>query len=285
VPRHLTFRVTRQLRPIIRSQLLKVGSYSVMPFDESSISRALGLRDGIDELELWRLERVAPNLLLHQFQLTLRSHADLVRQIPTNYAAFARFGPTGTIFDFNQDGMARRFLGARTLVLEPHGTILPNLLQIEERHSLSRTYELYPSIRPIGADRFVPLGPEPPGIHLTMPYAEASYRIARCSGVLIVGYSFSQMDDLRTFEWLVDTLRGCGRSILIIDPRPWPILGQLAERLRDDQQQALPVAWDLFAQALLDAELYESTRYKSMMPSSARMIRYLAQQNGAFDIV
>jgi hypothetical protein len=58
----------------------------------------------------------------------------------------------------------------------------------------------------------------------------------------------------------------------------------LAERLRDGQQQALPVAWNLFAQALLDAETYESMRYKSMMPSSARMIRHLAEQNGAFGI-
>ncbi|MBU3913898.1 MAG: hypothetical protein KKE50_07460 [Nanoarchaeota archaeon] len=62
---------------------------------------------------------------------------------------------------------------------------------------------------------------EQPGILQTSPYVSLQHALQRCRALVVVGYSFSGMEDLHTFEIVTEMLKGRNPSLLFVSyPTP-----------------------------------------------------------------
>jgi hypothetical protein len=171
---------------------------------------------------------------------------------PPEYAVLRKCA-RGVIFSFNLDGLAWAYLRDVHLVLEPHGTVDRFWTRDEgfdERLEWSLDIRL-PSIRP----KILP-GPEPSFITGTRAYLDARTHLRSAPAVIILGYSFGtfegRMDDVESFEYLIDIQSKARSTIFVADPNPEPIAASIADRLKCNRVVPIVLYWDTFSSVLND---------------------------------
>lgn len=169
------------------------------------------------------------------------------REPPPHYAVLRKCA-RGVIFSFNLDGLAQTHLSDVHLVLAPHGAVEPSLIQeagFEAR--LESSLDIWP---PPSRSNIL-AGPEPSFITGTQAYLDARTHLRRAPAVIILGYSFGtfegRMDDVESFEYLIDIQSGARSTIFVADPNPEPIAASIADRLKCNRVVPIVLYWDTFS--------------------------------------
>jgi hypothetical protein len=173
------------------------------------------------------------------------------RRAPPQYSLFQRTPRRAVIFTFNLDGLAGAYLRQQHLVLEPHGTVDRGWTEHRDFDELleSSLDVQWPTL----ARKLLP-GPEPPQITGTRPYVVARRYLRTASAVIILGYSFGmfrgKMDDMESFEYLLDSQAEQRCPIFVVDPNPEPVATSIEERLHSKRVVRVALRWDDFSSAL-----------------------------------
>jgi hypothetical protein len=172
------------------------------------------------------------------------------------------------VFNFNLDGLARRYLNGCHLVLEPHGSV-DRLWTRDEGFSERLEWSLdirLPSIR-----RKVLPGPEPPLIANTRPYLDARPHLRSARSVIILGYSFGTfegyMDDIRSFDYLIENQLEAQSSIFVVSPDPESTAARIEARLRSKRVRPVVLYWDIFSN-VLNTLMGEHGRVSDFLPDN-----------------
>ncbi|MEX2262862.1 MAG: hypothetical protein WD696_12980 [Bryobacteraceae bacterium] len=186
---------------------------------------------------------------------------------PSQYAVLRRCEP-GAIFSFNLDGLAGFYLRDFHLVFEPHGSVdrfWTSDPEFHERLAWSLDGWL-PPIRP----KILP-GPEPSFITSTRAYLDARTHLRTATVLIILGYSFGifgcRMDDIESFEYLIENQSRARSPILVVSPDPEPTVAHIEARLRCNRVRPIVIYWDIFSN-VLNALMGESGRVSDWLPDS-----------------
>lgn len=186
---------------------------------------------------------------------------------PSQYAVLRRCAP-GVIFSFNVDGLAGFYLRDFHFVFEPHGSVdrfWTRNTEFHERLEWSLD-EWLPPVRP----KILP-GPEPSFITSTRAYLDARPHLRTAPAVIILGYSFGtfrgRMDDIESFEYLIENQSRARSPILVVSPDPEPTVAHIEDRLRCERVRPIVIYWDIFS-SVLNALIGESGRVSDWLPDS-----------------
>jgi hypothetical protein len=249
--------LTRELKKAIVARYRSFGLYPGERVGPDPVfERVIGdPADGTDHITAALLPYLFPTALHAMVlqQLALPSNTLIVDQ----YVLLSLAAKPSTFFNMNVDGLARRYCPGH-YVLEPHGRIPPKLVRS------SRWNKLIDVLLEFGFR-----APKPPGVLLPQPEPisitdRTAYSAARTlfhTGryMVVIGYSFGKsarhdtFDDVETFEFFRELLRGTGKTVLVLSPEP-EFVGYLCrEAMRKDSVHELPVYWNHLSTAILFA--------------------------------
>lgn len=166
----------------------------------------------------------------------------------TNYTVLRAFYPS-LIMNYNLDGLSADICGAHHRVVNVHGTIEswyggPSGAKIMR---LAQEYGIE-----IAHDGLVLCGPES---FTSVPLRKKLEVMLRSNPafVMFIGYSFGKndtsYDDHVTLERFIARFRGVPIDVYVLDPHPSDLTEMLRERLGSNRVHALPVYWNLLAEA------------------------------------
>jgi hypothetical protein len=245
---------TTATRAFIREQYIQLGIYPVTTGRPSSplhdrVARWHG--KGKYELADLLLDYIPASTLELLAQKAWSPYQD--PNTPPQYATLRKVGAPGVFFNLNLDGLAKFYLRGCHAVFEPHGTVdrlWTRDIGFEERLEWSLDAVL-PPIRP----KVLP-GPEPSVTTSTPAYIDARPYLRSAPAVVIWGYSFgafhSRMDDIESFEYLVDNQARACSPIFVVSPDPEPVAVNLEDRLRSNRIVPIALYWDTFSRILMD---------------------------------
>ena len=164
---------------------------------------------------------------------------------PDNYRVFGLFRPT-TILNYNLDGLAERWCGARHQVVSMHGVIPAWWGAAEASGALkaAQDYDLASLPAPeilLEPERLEHLPPLP--------------RFDVFDVVVIVGYTFARygdsLDDALSLNLLCAKLLATPRPVVILDPYPSRTAEMVAELAKNRHVYEAPLYWNVLAGAML----------------------------------
>ena len=175
----------------------------------------------------------------------------------SQYSIFSVVGSPATIFNFNLDGLAARYCARRHIVLEPHGTIDRFYFEDPDRYRYAlESVTAYDVTLPTYRSKVLP-SPELSGTVETAPYRRARSLFSQAPGVVIVGYSFANMngvpDDAESWEYFVDLLKRHPKPVFVLDPFPHRIAELLCQAAHAHRAIGLEVRWEEFATVLISS--------------------------------
>jgi hypothetical protein len=116
--------LTKDLRPLILKECLKLGSYPIFTPEQDTFSKRI--IDDIsayveDEFDLFKLTHTHKETVRAITMKLLTPNLELIKRVPCQYEYF-RLSQKATIFSMNNDGLANRYCPNHR-VLEPHGKL------------------------------------------------------------------------------------------------------------------------------------------------------------------
>lgn len=248
--------IAARMKGAVLPMYLSIGIWPATPAALSPILRRIlggpSSGDPISEALLYNMTRGPQELLVQKALSPTCSLSD----IPPEYGVFRVVGRPSLLFNFNLDGLARRYCSQHVKVLEAHGEldwpyltddVFPDLL-----------YEVTSADYPL--PRLTPkvlLEPEPGSITNSHPYAKVTSLFQRFQAVVIIGYSFSRWrssrDDAESFEWLVELLRTYRRPVYILSTSPEELAAEISDRVRSFAVMPVGIRWYPFARALVES--------------------------------
>lgn len=169
---------------------------------------------------------------------------------PSNYGVFGLVLRPAIIFDFNLDGQMAVYAPRGHVVLSPHGTVDPEIIEHDHYGGFLRGAADYGLPMPVLRARHLP-GPEPSTMTRRPEYRHALRLFPFCKVFVLIGYSFGSqpkgIDDAESFEFFVELLRRHRIPVVVADSNPEPIAGMLEDRIRRGNVYACDVFWDLFS--------------------------------------
>jgi hypothetical protein len=257
---------TSEARRSIRDRYYAIGMYPVTAQPASALHDRVArphnsIQYGLPDL---LLESIPSSTLELLTQKVLSPALDPVA--PPQYAVLRKVGGPGIFFSFNLDGLAAFYLRDLHVVFEPHGTVDRFWTQDPEftqRLEWSLDISL-PSLRP----KILP-GPEPASITSHREYLDARRYVRTAPAIVILGYSFGtfrgRMDDIESFEYLIDNQAKARCPIFVVSPDPEPIVANLQDRLRDKRIVPVPLYWNTFS-TVLNTLMGQMGRFSDWLP-------------------
>ncbi len=172
--------------------------------------------------------------------------------ITDSYRVFRAFYPS-VIADYNHDGLAREFCGAKHTIVEMHGTIHPDFGSPEYGAWISGLREFD-----------IALPPDDLIMGLPETRTDSLWRRLSCvmskapRHVAIIGYSFAQMgsgyDDAVTLACFVQRFKHYPGAILVVSPYPTQLCEMLSDTLEIKTVYPIKRYWNVLAHAYLETQ-------------------------------
>lgn len=182
-----------------------------------------------------------------------RYFAQTRKIVTDSYRVFRTFHPS-VIADYNHDGLAREFCGAKHAVVEMHGTIHPAYGSPEFGTWISGLREFDIALPP--DDLVMGLPESSTDRHLCRRLSWVMRK--RPQHVAIIGYSFAHMgssyDDAVTLACFVRRFRHYAGAILVVSPDPTQLCGMLSDALEIKTVYPIRRYWNVLAHAYLAAQ-------------------------------
>lgn len=190
------------------------------------------------------------------------------RQQSHSYELFRHFPPS-LLLNYNLDGMAQKFCGARHRVFAMHG-VFPDTYGSDDFE------RVLAGVREFGfgwgTDTNILCEPERIGdLMLGRKLVRASSRTAGI--VALIGYSFGRQsdgfDDAISLTWVTHHLRGFQGPVYVFDPAPQTLRDMLADAIESDCVVGVPAYWNVFAHAAIE---------RLVNPASSPSLAYRCEQ-------
>jgi hypothetical protein len=224
------------------------------------------LRSGTDEYPFREiLKRLPDGFAREQLKHVLgraRYFARTEGTITNSYRVFRAFHPS-VIADYNHDGLAQQFCGAKHAIVEMHGTIHPGYGSPEFGAWISGLREFHIALPP---DDLVMGLPE--SWTDGRLYRRLSWVLSKApQHVAIIGYSFAQMgsgyDDAVTLACFVRRFKDYHGPIFVVSPDPTQLCEMLSDALEIKTVYPVKRFWNVLAHAYLEA-LRDPDKFRSL---------------------
>ncbi len=273
-----------QLGAHVRKRLLATGTFPANPIPRDAISdRILGAagRASFDlsddaSIEEEFVARLSPAAVRAAAVELLRPEASSCA--PPQYQVFGLSKHRLSLINFNNDGLADRYCGQHA-VINVHGTSL----SVEDRARVDwdgvidvlQNYPELPGIKIPGL--FLPQI-EPEEIAMTSEYVAAQKLLEGARRLILVGYSFGDMDDRVAYDLIIRTISSRRVATVVVKPDATDLALQISEDSRSSTVAGLPAYWGKLASAII-ASLGQQPRYKTCdhRRLCSRCVTYLYQ--------
>lgn len=271
-----------QLGAQTRKRLLATGSFPASPIPQDAISeRILGpyhasfdQSDSTLAIQEEIIARHISSAAVHAVIVALL-RPDVLSCAPPQYQVFSLSRYRHYVLNFNNDGLADQYCG-KDIVVNLHGTSL----SAEERSflewdSLIDELQNFPGLRGIGMRGLLLPQREPADIAMSEEYRIAGKLLLVARRLILVGYSFGEMDDWIAYRMITSAIRARHLPTVVAKPEA----NDLALRITHDSASstvvALSVFWDTLTTAIIGS--LAKPRYKSCRHARlcSRCIDYL----------
>ncbi len=271
-----------QLGAHVRKRLLDIGSFPPSPIPRDAISdRILGpvqtSFDPNDDTFTIQEEIVARHLSPAAVRTAtvafLRPEVPIYA--PPQYQVFGLSRYRHSLINFNNDGLADQYCGQHTVV-NLHGTSLSaNDRSHLEWDSLIDALQDFPELQGIEIPGLLLPQREPEEIAMTKEYRIARKLLQAARRVILVGYSFGDMDDWIAYDVITSAIRSRRFATVVAKPEAYDLAHRISDDSASSTVMALPVYWDKLTMAII-ASVGEP-RYKtcSHMRLCIRCVDYL----------
>ncbi len=253
--------VFSELSELVLNQAIKIGFYPVeqIPLDPDSPSARI-VKSAKQKLQL-----IDPfnDALAIRAEFAERLSGGAIETItikklhpphPTHclqYEIFDLLRSSITILNYNNDGLAENFI-RRHLVLSMHGTSLSP----ERRSQLD--WDSLPWLLQQSQHSHAPKIPglllpqvEPPEIVETLNFQLASKILLNAKYIIIIGYSFGDKDDIKTYEMLKQTVCRTKAPVIFLGPGLEEAVDRLCWEINSRNVAGLPYKWNILAEAIV----------------------------------
>ena len=240
---------TAQMRNRVKIRYIGKYGYPVGPWDRTALhDRIIGDRLlSMDDYWFRSIPIGALEFLVHH-----ELDAGYIATAPKQYAVFDRL-PSGTIFTFNLDGLAPRWI-KRHKVLEPHGRVDTYWLRPADYEFWMEAASMWDLRPPSITPKLLP-SPEPHSILKSAPYVDAEALIAGASAIIFIGYSFGsfrgKLDDEASWHYFIEQLRRHPKPVYVLSPHPEEIADRIAQDISSLHVFGVPVYWQCLASTML----------------------------------
>jgi hypothetical protein len=271
-----------QLSVHVRARLLSVGSFPASPIVRDPISdrilssvrarvdRSDGGSEILDELIARHLSPAA----IHAATVAvLRPQAPLVA--PPQYVVFGMSRYPLSLLNFNNDGLASRYCSEHN-VINLHGTSL----SVERRtslgwESLTDTLQEFPDLPPLSIPGLLLPQTEPLEIVRTPQFRAAQMALLTARRLILVGYSFGEMDDRVAYAMIMSTMRTRRIDTVVAKPDPLDLAVRMAEDSGNRNVVSLPAYWDSLSRAIIASVAQPQRKSCNHARLCARCVAYL----------
>lgn len=271
-----------QLGSYVRKRLLSVGSFPATPIARDMIAdRILGpvpetfyQSDDVSAIEEDLVARHLSPAAVHAAAVAqLRPPAPL--DSPPQYAVFSLSRYRLSLINFNADGLADHFCGAHR-VINVHGTSLSAAqratLAWEE---LINILQELSTVRSIAVPGLLLPQIEPQEIAMTTSYSAARQSLQNARRLILVGYSFGDMDDVIAYAMITSAIRVWRIETVVAIPDALDLAGRMAEASQSDSVVPLSVYWDKLSAAIIASVWRPQHKNCDHARLCPRCVRYL----------
>lgn len=271
-----------QLGAYVRRRLLATGSFPASPIPRDPISdRILGparrVLCGSDDTSAIEEELVARHLSPAAIQAAavalLRPEVSIYA--PPQYRVFGLSRYRHSLINFNNDGLADQYC-SQHIVVNLHGTSL----SADDRsrlgwESLIDAFQDFPELQGIEIPGLLLPQREPGEIAMTKEYRTAQMLLQNARRIILIGYSFGDMDDWVAYDVITSAIRSRRVATVVANPQGYDLALRISENGASSTVWALPVYWDTLAMAILAS--VGDPRYKTCSHTRlcARCVSYL----------
>jgi hypothetical protein len=179
------------------------------------------------------------------------------------YEVFQRAAHSGTILNFNNDGLASA-LCTRHLVLNAHGSSLsPAVRGALGWETLADQLQMFPSLDAPSIPGLLLPQREPATIRGTAPFQAAFHKIRMARHVAVIGYSFGELDDHVAFDMLTATRLHAEAAVAVVGPNVAQLTAVIAETMKSNRVYGLTAYWRPLAMAVIAVEHQPYAWHKS----------------------
>lgn len=246
-----------QLGVQVRKRLLSVGSFPAQPTPRDVISdRILGppqtsrfpFDDAIAIQEELAARHFSPAAVRAATVALLRPELPLYA--PPQYQVFNLSRYSHSFINFNTDGLADQYCSQHTVV-NLHGTSLS--ADVRSRlnwDSHIDTLQQFHGLHGIEIPRLLLPQREPVEIAMSNEYSIARRLLQGARRIVVVGYSFGEMDDWIAYDMITSAIRNRHLVTVVAKPDAYDLALRISEDSGKSTTMALPVFWDKLTMAI-----------------------------------
>jgi|WetSurMetagenome_2_1015567.scaffolds.fasta_scaffold00222_29 hypothetical protein len=277
-----------QLSIQVKKRLLSIGSFPALPTPRDVISdRILGApqtsRFPLDDTFAIQEELAARHFspaAVHAATVALL-RPEMPLYAPPQYQVFGLSRHSHSFINFNNDGLADQYCSQHTVV-NLHGTSLS--ADVRSRlnwESHIDTLQQFHELQGIEIPKLLLPQREPMEIAISKEYRIARNLLQAARKIIIVGYSFGEMDDWIAYNMITSAIRNRHLVTVVVKPDADELALRISEDSGRSTTMALPVYWDKLTMAILAS--VEKPKYKTCthVRLCARCVDYL--YNGVLD--
>ena len=271
-----------QLGSHVRKRLLSVGSFPAIPIARDPIAdRILApVRASIDrfgdssEIQDELVARHLSPAAVHAATVAAL-HPPPPLAAPPQYAVFALSRYRVSLVNFNNDGLADRYCSEHS-VINVHGTSLSAHRRAAlEWESLIDTTQEFPGLPPLSIPGLLLPQTEPLEIAETPQYRAAQIALQTARRLILVGYSFGEMDDGVAYAMITSAIRTRRIDTVVAKPDALDLAVRMAEESGTRTVAYLSAYWDKLSNAIIASVVQPRRKSCDHTRLCARCVAYL----------
>lgn len=271
-----------QLRASIAQRILRVGVFSAGHIQQTEISqRILGSipqryigYDGSRSIEEELLAHHVSSAAVEAATIAVLGPEPL-KDVPSQYAVFNISRYRLTIINYNSDGFASHYCPTHD-VINVHGTspsaALRSAANWEQYIDILQEFPELPAIVIPGL--LLPQR-EKSALAFSDEYAAVRGALKAVQRLVLVGYSFGDMDDAVAYEAIINAIRLGGIATTVLKPDAAGLAGQMAHDSGSDTVLPLQAYWHCMSAAILASRFQSHFKTCNHERLCARCVLYL----------
>lgn len=247
-----------QLSALVRKRLLSIGSFPACPIPRDVISdRILGpaLTNRFQNDDAFAIQEeiaarhFSPAAVHAATVALLRPEVSIYA--PSQYQVFSLSKYRYSLINFNNDGLADQYC-SQHIVANLHGTSLSADVRSRlDWDSHIDALQHFHGLHGIKIPGLLLPQREPVEIAMNKEYRLARKLLQAARRIIIVGYSFGDMDDWIAYDMITSAIRTRRLVTVVAKPDAYDMALQISDDSRSSAVMALPVFWDKLAMAIL----------------------------------
>lgn len=247
-----------QLSVLVQKRLLSIGSFPACPTPRDVISdRILGPaptnrfqnNDAFTIQEEIVARHLSPAAVHAATVAILRPEVSIYA--PPQYQIFSLSKHWQSLINFNNDGLADQYC-SQHIVANLHGTSLSTDVRSRlDWDSHIDALQCFHGLQGIEIPGLLLPQREPVEIAMNKEYRLARKLLQAARRLIIVGYSFGDMDDWIAYDMIASAIRTRRLVTLVAKPDAYDLALRISDDSRSSTVMALPVFWDKLAIAIL----------------------------------